>query len=88
MAIIKSAKKRIKSSKNKRVFNLRRLRVMREESKKFLKEIIKKDTGSAEKMLPNLFKSIDKAAKNGVIKKNTASRNKSRFSKQVADLKK
>jgi small subunit ribosomal protein S20 len=88
MAITKSAKKRIKSSENKRVFNLRRLRTMKDEVKNFLKAITKKDSAGAEKALPTLYKAIDKSVKRGVIKKNNASRKKSRFAKKVADLKK
>jgi len=33
----------------------------------------------AEKMLPDAYKAIDKAAKRGVIKENTAARKKSRL---------
>lgn len=33
----------------------------------------------AEKLLPRIYKALDKAAKRGVIKKNTASRKKSRM---------
>jgi small subunit ribosomal protein S20 len=87
MAITKSAKKRIKSSENKRIFNLRRLRTMKEEVKNFLKAITKKDTKEAEKILPTLYKAIDKALKNNVIKKNNAARKKSRFAKKIAELK-
>ena len=36
--------------------------------------------------LPSVFQAIDKAAKNGTIKKNTAARMKSRISKQVDAL--
>jgi len=88
MAIIKSAKKRIRSSERKRVFNLRRLRGMREEIKNFLKAVKEKKVEEAEKMIPTLYKAIDKAAKRGVIKKNNAARKKSRFAAKVVALKK
>jgi len=39
----------------------------------------------AQKMLPEAYKAIDKAAKRGIIKKNTAARKKSRL---VASIKK
>ncbi len=87
MAIIKSAKKRIRSSEKKRVFNLRRVRKMKEEIKNFLKLIVAKNIKEAEKMLPNVYKAIDKAVKRGVIKKNTAARKKSRLTKKIVSLK-
>ena len=37
----------------------------------------------AEKLLPEIYKSLDKAAKTKVIKKNTASRKKSRITKAI-----
>ncbi len=87
MAITKSAKKRIKSSEKKRVFNLRKLRIMKEEIKNFLALITKKDVEGAEKTLPKLYKAIDKAVKRGIIKKNNGSRKKSRLVKKVVLLK-
>ncbi len=83
MAITKSAKKRIKSSATKRVFNLRRTRVMKDKVKDFLKNVVA-DKSEAEKSLPELYKAIDKAAKRGVIKKNTAARKKSRLAKKLS----
>lgn len=84
MAITKSAKKRIKSDANKRVFNLRRLRTMREEIKNFKKEVAAGDTKAAEARMSELYKAIDKAAKRGVIKDNNAARKKSRLAKMLA----
>ena len=80
MAITKSAKKRIKSSEAKRVFNLRRTRAMKDTVKKFRKAVESGDLKSAEEMTPTVYKAIDKAVKRGVIKKNAASRTKSRLS--------
>ena len=88
MAITKSAKKRIRSSERKRVFNLRRLRAMRSVITSFLKDIKEKRVEEAEKKLPSVYKAIDKAAKRGIIKKNNAARKKSRLTKKVVDLKK
>ena len=88
MAITKSAKKRIRSSERKRVFNLRRLRNMRSAISSFLKNIKEKKVEEAEKELPTVYKAIDKATKRGVIKKNNAARKKSRLTKKVVDLKK
>jgi small subunit ribosomal protein S20 len=87
MPILKAAKKAITRDQNRRVFNDRRRRAMREEVKAFKKLIVAKDIKAAEAMMPTLAKAIDKAAKAGVIKKNTADRKKSRLSKMVTSLK-
>ena len=47
------------------------------------KLVLSKSVKDAEKSLPALYKAIDKAAKNGTIKKNTASRMKSRIAKSL-----
>jgi len=41
--------------------------------------ISQKKTEEAKKLLPQVYKTLDKAAKTGLIKKNTASRKKSRI---------
>lgn len=87
MAITSSAKKAIRSSEKKRVFNLRRKDAMKDVSKSLMKAIHAKDTTAAEKLLPSAFKAIDKAKKRGVIKANTAARKKSRLSLQIAKAK-
>ncbi len=43
--------------------------------------VSQKKSGEAKKLLPQLYKALDKAAKKGVIKKNAASRKKSRLTK-------
>ena len=40
----------------------------------------------AQKLLPDVYQAIDKAAKRGVIKKNTASRKKSRLTKAIGKV--
>lgn len=80
MPITQSARKALKQSKKRRVRNLRRIRNYRETVKEFRKLITAKDFDSAKKLLPKVYKTLDKAAKSGVIKKNKASRLKSRTS--------
>ncbi len=82
MPITKSAKKAIRSSERKRLVNDRRDRAMKEAIKKFRKAA-KADKAQAVTMVSTVFQAIDKAAKTGVIKKNNASRKKSRLSKLV-----
>lgn len=78
MAITKSAKKAHRASLKKHVFNVRRKRALTETTKT-VKKLITIDTKEAAKSLSAAYKAIDKAAKRGVIKKNTASRKKSRL---------
>jgi len=79
MAITSSAKKAIRSSARKHVFNIRRKEAMSDASKGLLKALVAKDVKGAEAMLPAAYKAIDKAMKRGVIKKNTAANKKSRL---------
>ncbi len=87
MPIIKSAKKALRGSERKRVFNLRRKRAMKDAIKEITNLVLAKDKKGAETKLSNAYKTIDKAAKRGIIKKNTAARKKSRLSKMIAKIK-
>lgn len=69
----------MRADKRKTTFNLRRKRTMKEAVKKVQSLIASGDTAGAEKMVPQAQKAIDKAVKRGVIKKNNASRKKSRL---------
>lgn len=80
MPITKSAKKNIRVSGRKKAVNDRRKKAMKETIKKFEKSA-KIDKKEAEKMLPMAYKAIDKAMKTGIIKKNNASRKKSRLTR-------
>lgn len=84
MPITTSAKKAIRSSTKKKIFNLRKKNQMTSVVKQYKKLIDTKDAKGAEKLLPSLQKAIDKAAKTGLIKKNTAARKKSRLMKKLA----
>lgn len=79
MAITKSAKKAIRVSAHKRIFNLRRADDLRVSTKAIQKAVASKDAQGAEKLLPAAYAAIDKALKRGVIKANTAARKKSRL---------
>ena len=79
MAITKSAKKAHRASLKKRVFNIRRKRVLTDTTKDVKKLIAAADVKAAEASLAKAYQAIDKAAKRGVIKKNAASRKKSRL---------
>ncbi len=82
MPITRSAKKAIRVSSRKKGYNDRHKKAMKEVIKKLAK-LAKTDKKEAEKILSSAYQIIDKAAKRGVIKKNNASRKKSRLSKLV-----
>jgi small subunit ribosomal protein S20 len=71
MAVTKSAKKALRQSARRRARNLT--------YKKKIKELLKKTRSLDD--LPQIYKILDKAAKVGVISKNTAARKKSRIMK-------
>ena len=79
MPITKSAKKAIRASARKRVFNLARQENLKEAIKAL--KLASKDKKEISKALADAYQAIDKAAKRGIIKKNTASRKKSQMVK-------
>lgn len=83
MPITSSAKKALRASKKKRVFNLKRKDDMSNVIKQYKKLVSAKKIDEATKLIPELQKAIDKAAKRGIIKPNNASRKKSRLIKVI-----
>jgi len=81
MPIKKSAKKALRQAKRRQVQNLKKNKALKDVVKKIKKLIVAKKIKEAEKLVPLAYKAIDKAAKTDVIKKNTASRKKSRLMK-------
>lgn len=83
MPITKSAKKAIRKSLKRAVRNRKNWG----EIKNLLKEveilISQKKVEEAKKILPKIYKILDKAAKTGLIKKNKSARVKSRLTRQV-----
>lgn len=82
MPITTSAKKALRGSIKKKKTNDSRKKNMRDMIKK-VEKISKTDKTKAAAQLSAAFKAIDKAAKRGVIKKNTASRRKARMARLV-----
>lgn len=80
MALIKSAKKAIRSSERKRVTNLRRRRTLHD-TVKSARATKPADRKAQDEALKVAYQAIDKAMKRGIIKKNTAARKKSRLAK-------
>ena len=87
MAITSSAKKALRSSQKKRVFNLRRKQAVEQIVKKIKKLLSEKKVTEAEKLIPSAYKAFDKASKEHTIKKGTADRKKSRLVKLIARTK-
>ncbi len=83
MPVTKTTKRRPKQNERKRAINKKRTLAMRRLIKEANVLIAAKDTEAVEKMMPQIYKAIDKAAKKGVIKKNTAARKKSRMMKKI-----
>ena len=86
MAITSSAKKALRASKKKRVFNLRRKASIEKQIKEFRRLVISKNKVEATKLIPALYKSLDKAAKTHYLKNNTAARLKSRAMNALSKL--
>jgi len=87
MPITKGAEKAHRASLRKRVFNLRRRREMNDVVKQLRTLVADAKRTEAEALLPTVYKAIDKAAKRGIIKDNTADRKKSRLSAAIAKIK-
>lgn len=79
MAITSSAKKAHRASLRKRIVNVRRKRALALATK----DARKSKTAES---LSRAYQAIDKAAKRGVIKKNTAARKKARLAKAFAGV--
>ena len=56
---------------------------MKDLIKKVRSLVLEKRIEEAKKLLPQIYKILDKSAKVGVIKKNTASRRKARITKLI-----
>ena len=96
MPNIKSAKKSLRQDVKKHKSNLRTKNKMKKVIKslnelagkleKSTGEIAEDDTKKIQEYLALVYKTVDKAVKKGVIKKNTASRKKSKLTKKVNAL--
>ncbi|MFA6602014.1 MAG: 30S ribosomal protein S20 [Candidatus Paceibacterota bacterium] len=78
MAITSSAKKALRASQKKRVFNLRRKSTIERQLKEFRNFVTAKDKAAATKLMPTIYKALDKAVKTKYLKANTSARLKSR----------
>ena len=83
MPIKKSAMKALRQAGKRKVLNTRRKNTVKTLTKQLRGVLVGKKYKEARELMPALYKALDKAAKVGAIKKNTASRKKSRLSALV-----
>jgi small subunit ribosomal protein S20 len=83
MPITQSAKKALRQNIKRRKQNLKKKETYKNEIKEYKKSVALKNSDQAKELLKKIYQSLDKAAKTGVIKKNKASRLKSRLAKRL-----
>lgn len=83
MIITKSAKKALRQNEKRRIWNIRKKKNIKKALGGIEKLIALKKIKEAKLLLPRAYKLLDKAAKIGLIKKNTATRKKSRITQLV-----
>jgi len=83
MPIKESAKKELRKGERRREVNQKRQKTMKDSLKKIKKLILGNKKEDAKKIISAAYQAIDKAAKRGIIKKNAASRKKSRLMKSL-----
>ena len=81
MPKILSAKKALRQNIRRRSKNVKQKEALKKSIKNFRKFVTAKKTKEAQEELKKVFKLLDKASKTNLIKKNTASRLKSRTAK-------
>ncbi|MEJ2144482.1 MAG: 30S ribosomal protein S20 [Acidobacteriota bacterium] len=83
MPNIKSAVKRMRQNRERRILNRSARSRMRTEIKRFRQLVQEGKSEEARALLPTVFSVIDKTARKGKIHANTAARYKSRLSKTL-----
>jgi len=83
MANTISALKRMRTEERRTEINRSRKTRLRHQVRTLRRLLEKKDAAGAQAELPKTFSTIDRAAKWGIIKKNTAARYKSRLAIRV-----
>ena len=86
MANTFSALKRVRQAKRRTVINRARKTRLRHQIRALRRLLDQKDASAAQAMVPETFSLIDRAAKWGIVKKNTAARYKSRLTAHLRAL--
>jgi len=86
MANTYSALKRMRQAERRTEFNRKTKSQLRHQIRAIRRAITSKDAKAAAELLPKTFSLIDRSAKTGAVKKNTAARYKSRLHLRVKAL--
>ncbi len=86
MANTVSALKRVRITERRTAINRMRKSRLRHQIRAMRRLMDQKDAPGAAKMVPTTFSLVDRAAKWGIIKKNTAARYKSRITLRLRKL--
>lgn len=86
MANTYSALKRVRQAERRTDYNRKNKSRLRHQIRSMRRAITSKDAKAASALLPQTFSLIDRAAKSGIIKKNTAARYKSKLHVRVKAL--
>ncbi len=73
----------MRQSQKRRIINIKKKNKIKSLIKQVRSLALQKKTDEAKKLLPQLYKALDKAAKTELTKKNTAARKKSRITKLI-----
>jgi small subunit ribosomal protein S20 len=86
MANTVSALKRVRMTERRTAINRMRKSKLRHQIRSMRRLLDGKDASAANKMIPETFSIVDRAAKWGIIKTNTAARYKSRITLRLRKL--
>jgi small subunit ribosomal protein S20 len=86
MANTYSALKRVRQTERRTEFNRKNKTRLRHQIRAMRRALASKDAKVAAELLPTTFSLIDRSAKSGIIKKNTAARYKSKMNLRVKAL--
>ena len=86
MANTYSALKRVRETERRTEYNRQNRTRLRHQIRAMRKAITSKDAKAVADLLPKTFSLIDRSAKSGIIKKNTAARYKSKLHQRVKAL--
>jgi small subunit ribosomal protein S20 len=86
MANTYSALKRVREIQRRTEYNRQSKTRLRHQIRSMRRAILDKDSKRATELLPKTFSLIDRAAKTGIVKKNTAARFKSKLHLRVKAL--
>ena len=86
MANTYSALKRVRQTERRTDYNRKNRTRLRHQIRAMRRALTAKDAKAATELLPKTFSIIDRSAKTGAIKKNTASRYKSKLHARVKAL--